>query len=75
VRATVANVLSRDVESIDPEADFASLNLSSLLAIDLRRRLEHRLGIRIATAELFDNPSVTALSTALALRMPRQERR
>ncbi|PPJ32472.1 hypothetical protein C5E45_05835 [Nocardia nova] len=74
VRATVAGALSRDVESVDPEADFATLNLSSLLAIDLRRRLETRLGIRIATAELFDNPSVTALSAALALRMPRQER-
>ncbi|SUA40872.1 type I polyketide synthase [Nocardia africana] len=73
VRATVAGALSREVESVDPEADFATLNLSSLLAIDLRRRLERRLGIRIATAELFDNPSVTALSAALALRMPRQE--
>ncbi|MGW5513586.1 SDR family NAD(P)-dependent oxidoreductase [Nocardia africana] len=73
VRATVAGALSRDVESVDPDADFASLNLSSLLAIDLRRRLENRLGIRIATAELFDNPSVTALSAALARRIPRQE--
>ncbi|WP_063008903.1 type I polyketide synthase [Nocardia kruczakiae] len=73
VRATVAGALSRPVESIDSDADFATLNLSSLLAIDLRRRLEAGLGIRIATAELFDNPSVTALSAALAARLPRQE--
>ncbi|WP_062994994.1 type I polyketide synthase [Nocardia mikamii] len=74
VRATVAGALSRDIESVDPDADFATLDLSSLLAIDLRRRLENRLGIRIATAELFDNPSVTALSAALAARMPRPGR-
>ncbi|NKY46989.1 type I polyketide synthase [Nocardia cerradoensis] len=73
VRATVAGALSRPVESVDSDADFATLNLSSLLAIDLRRRLEAGLGIRIATAELFDNPSVTALSAALAARMTRQE--
>ncbi|MBF5000072.1 SDR family NAD(P)-dependent oxidoreductase [Nocardia sp. BSTN01] len=73
VRAAVAGALSRPVESIDSDADFATLNLSSLLAIDLRRRLEAGLGIRIATAELFDNPSVTALSAALAARLPRQE--
>ncbi|PSR68015.1 hypothetical protein C8258_12200 [Nocardia sp. MDA0666] len=73
VRATVAGALSRPVESVDSDADFATLNLSSLLAIDLRRRLEAGLGIRIATTELFDNPSVTALSAALAARLPRQE--
>ncbi len=73
VRATVAGTLARPVESVDPNADFATLDLSSLLAIDLRRRLESRLGIRIATTELFENPSVTALSAALAVKVPRQE--
>ncbi|AHH22307.1 polyketide synthase [Nocardia nova SH22a] len=73
VRATVAGTLSRPIESVDPNADFGSLDLSSLLAIDLRRRLEHRLGIRIATAELFENPSVAALSKALAVRVPQRE--
>ncbi len=73
VRAAVAGTLSRPLESVDPQADFGTLNLSSLLAIDLRRRLEHRLGIRIATSELFENPSVTALAVALAARVPQQE--
>ncbi|MGH8880433.1 MAG: beta-ketoacyl reductase, partial [Stackebrandtia sp.] len=73
VHVTVAGTLGRAVESIDPEANFAALELSSLLAIDLRRRLESRLGIRIATAELFDNPSVTALAAALAVQTPEQE--
>ncbi len=73
VRATVAGTLSRPIESVDPDADFGTLNLSSLLAIDLRRRLEHRLGIRIATTELFEKPSVTALSAALALRVAQRE--
>ncbi|NKY53730.1 type I polyketide synthase [Nocardia vermiculata] len=73
IRATVASTLGRPAESIDPEADFAALELSSLLAIDLRRRLESRLGIRIATAELFENPSVGALTAALTIRVAPQE--
>ncbi|NKY85829.1 type I polyketide synthase [Nocardia veterana] len=73
VRASVAATLARPVDSIDPDADFAALDLSSLLAIELRRRLERCLGIRIATSELFEYPSVAALSSALAARWPQPD--
>lgn len=69
IRRIVAHTLRLDAEQIDTTADFNDLGLSSLLAVDMRRALEHELGIRIATAELFGHPTVEALAAALADRI------
>jgi NAD(P)-dependent dehydrogenase (short-subunit alcohol dehydrogenase family)/acyl carrier protein len=68
IRTTLALTLGRPAETLDPETNFTELGLSSLLAIELRRTLEARLGLRIATAELFEHPTIAALSTALTAR-------
>ncbi|WP_067676540.1 type I polyketide synthase [Nocardia miyunensis] len=69
IRAALAATLGITAESIGPDVDFGGLGLSSLLAIELRRTLEARLGIRIATAELFEHPTVAMLGTALSTRL------
>ncbi|MEU2037906.1 SDR family NAD(P)-dependent oxidoreductase [Nocardia niwae] len=65
IRRVLASTLDLPVERIDPAADFNDLGLSSLLAIEMRRNLETRLRVRIATAELFKHPTITALGAAL----------
>ncbi|MQY23989.1 type I polyketide synthase [Nocardia macrotermitis] len=69
IRSTLAATLGIAPESIAAEVDFTGLGLSSLLAIELRRTLEARLGIRIATAELFEHPTVAMLAAALSARL------
>ncbi|MFF3568443.1 type I polyketide synthase [Nocardia jiangxiensis] len=69
IRAALAATLGISAESIRPEVDFTGLGLSSLLAIELRRTLEARLGVRIATAELFEHPTVAMLGAALSARL------
>ncbi|WP_174185112.1 type I polyketide synthase [Nocardia barduliensis] len=65
IRRVLASTLDLPAEHIDPAADFNDLGLSSLLAIEMRRNLESRLRVRIATAELFKHPTITALGAAL----------
>jgi acyl carrier protein len=65
----LASTLDLPAEHIDPAADFNELGLSSLLAIEMRRNLELRLRVRIATAELFKHPTITALGAALLERV------
>ncbi|MGQ4619326.1 SDR family NAD(P)-dependent oxidoreductase [Nocardia sp. R7R-8] len=65
IRRVLASTLDLPAEHIDPAADFNDLGLSSLLAIEMRRNLESRLRVRIATAELFTHPTITALGAAL----------
>ncbi|MEW1737694.1 SDR family NAD(P)-dependent oxidoreductase [Nocardia beijingensis] len=65
IRRVLASTLELPAEHIDHAADFNDLGLSSLLAIEMRRHLEARLRVRIATAELFKHPTITALGAAL----------
>ncbi|MGW4714949.1 SDR family NAD(P)-dependent oxidoreductase [Nocardia sp. NPDC004260] len=65
IRRVLASTLDLPAEHIDAGADFNELGLSSLLAIEMRRNLEARLRVRIATAELFKHPTITALGAAL----------
>ncbi|ONM49013.1 type I polyketide synthase [Nocardia donostiensis] len=69
VRHALAATLSIPPQSVDTAADFNDLGLSSLLAIDMRRTLEHRLNIHISTVELFRHPTVETLAAALSARL------
>ncbi|WP_433681591.1 SDR family NAD(P)-dependent oxidoreductase [Nocardia sp. CA-119907] len=69
IRTVLAATLDLTAEHLDPEADFNELGLSSLLGIQMRRHLESRLDIRISTAELFQHPTITALSIMLGERI------
>ncbi|NEW38461.1 SDR family NAD(P)-dependent oxidoreductase [Nocardia cyriacigeorgica] len=69
IRRILATTLRVSTEHVDTAADFNDLGLTSLLAVEMRRTLEHELGIRIATAELFRHPTVEVLAAALAERI------
>lgn len=71
IRSALAETLDRRAESIDPAGDFVALGLTSLLAIELRRALEARLGRRIGTAEIFEYPTIVALAAHLSARQVR----
>ncbi len=70
IRAALAGALDLPAENLAADDDFTALGLSSLLAIEVRRTLEARLGIRIATAELFEHRTIAALDAALSDRVP-----
>ncbi|MFF0061327.1 SDR family NAD(P)-dependent oxidoreductase [Streptomyces sp. NPDC005279] len=52
--------------TLDPETPLKALGFDSLLALELRTRLETGLGIRIATNFVWQHPTLAALATGLA---------
>ncbi|MBF6213588.1 SDR family NAD(P)-dependent oxidoreductase [Nocardia puris] len=75
VRRVLAATLELTSERIGPDDDFNDLGLSSLLAIEVRRGLEERLGIVLSTAEVFKYPTVAALAAALTDRVAARDER
>ncbi|MBF6342830.1 type I polyketide synthase [Nocardia cyriacigeorgica] len=69
VHRILASTLRVATDAVDPRADFNDLGLTSLLAVEMRRALEHELDIRFATADLFRHPTVESLAAALAERL------
>jgi acyl carrier protein len=70
VRSELASVLRVDeAELSDPRTPFMELGLESLLALELRNRLEALLGVRLPTTLVFAQPNALALSKALLQRL------
>jgi amino acid adenylation domain-containing protein len=63
--AELANALRTSVDELDPNAEFMSLGMDSLTAMDLRRRLQAALGIELPASLFFAHPTVTALAEGL----------
>ena len=64
--ARVAEVLRLDVVGLDPGEPIGTLGLDSLMALELRSRVEADTGISIPMVRLLQGPSVDALATELA---------
>ncbi len=63
----LADVLGFDApELIDPLTGFADLGLTSLLAVELARRLGALLGREVPVTALFDHPNLATLASYLA---------
>ena len=66
VRGAAAAVLSVEEETIPPDMDLLELGMDSLMAVELRRRIESGVGERLPSNLIFNYPSVSALVTFLA---------
>jgi SAM-dependent methyltransferase/acyl carrier protein len=65
VREETAGLLGLGPADVNPGVGFFDLGMDSLLAIELKKRLEGRLGISVPSTLLFEYPTVTALSAYL----------
>ncbi|MEV0033320.1 SDR family NAD(P)-dependent oxidoreductase [Nocardia sp. NPDC050793] len=68
VLAQVASIVGT-TRPVDPTAPFRDLGFDSLMAVDLRNRLETGLGHRIPASLIFAHPTVDQLVEELAQRM------
>jgi amino acid adenylation domain-containing protein len=63
--AELADALRTPAAEIDPGAEFMSLGMDSLTAMDLRRRLLAALGTEVPASLFFAHPTVAALAEGL----------
>ena len=63
--AELAKALHTSVDEIDVDAEFISLGMDSLTAMELLRRLQAAMGVEIAASLFFAHPTVTALAEGL----------
>ncbi|WP_189226532.1 non-ribosomal peptide synthetase/type I polyketide synthase [Saccharothrix coeruleofusca] len=67
VRATVSDILGQEIDEHTP---FYELGLTSVTLMQLKARLEERLGVSIESTAMFEHPTVAAL-TAHVMGRPR----
>ncbi len=63
--AELSDALRTPVSELDPGAEFLSLGMDSLTAMDLRRRLQAALGTEVPASMVFAHPTVAALAEGL----------
>jgi acyl transferase domain-containing protein/SAM-dependent methyltransferase/NAD(P)-dependent dehydrogenase (short-subunit alcohol dehydrogenase family)/acyl carrier protein len=67
VRGEVAAVLGLEADRLlEPGQGFFRLGMDSLMTVDLRRRLEHALGVSLPATIAFEYPTVESLAAHLA---------
>src|SRR5690606_27027042 len=62
----LAHVLRLPVSRIDPAVPMGGLGLESLMALELRNRLEARVGLKLSATIIWNHPTVSALARFLA---------
>ena len=74
LRRQVAAVLRLDAERVPPDKALRSLGLDSLMALELRNRLERNLRLKLSATLVWNYPTITAiaahLESRLAARLP-----
>jgi myxalamid-type polyketide synthase MxaE and MxaD len=66
VQSAVAKTLQFSIDEIDPNKEFGALGLTSLLALELRNRLERALGRRLPATLAWNFPTVATLAAHLS---------
>ncbi|MFJ4686717.1 SDR family NAD(P)-dependent oxidoreductase [Streptomyces sp. NPDC088789] len=61
----VATILRISAENVSPDDNLASLGLDSLMALELRTRLEHSLTIDIPRTVIWTSPTMAALAAQI----------
>lgn len=70
LRDQVAAVLNMNPEQMDVRERLFDLGIDSLMALELKNRLEAAFSLRLSQTLVFDYPMVTALADHLAERLP-----
>jgi myxalamid-type polyketide synthase MxaE and MxaD len=65
LRQLVAGVLRAAPESVRPEAPLGTLGFDSLMALELRNRLEASVGLQLSPTLIWTYPTLSALATFL----------
>ncbi len=65
IRAELGRALRTPAADIDPSAEFLSLGMDSLTAMELRRRLQSALSAEVPASLFFAHPTVAALADGL----------
>jgi len=74
VREQVAKVLGLDLnDTLNPDQPLSRMGLDSMMAIELKNRVQNYLGLELAVARFLDAPSVTDLVTLLMSRLGESE--
>ncbi|MDT3395988.1 acyl carrier protein, partial [Streptomyces sp. B1866] len=68
-RAEAARVIRLEEAAVDPAAPLTTLGFDSLLSLELRKRLEASLGVRLPATAMWRFPTIDALVPFLAERM------
>lgn len=66
VRESVARTLQFSIDEIDPTKEFGAMGLTSLLALELRNRLERALGRPLPATLAWNYPTVATLAAHLS---------
>jgi myxalamid-type polyketide synthase MxaE and MxaD len=69
LREQLAQVLRLPLSTIEPHRPMGTLGLESLTALELRKRLELSLGVRLSATVMWNYPTVSALAQYLAGRL------
>lgn len=65
VRAILASVLKLAADRIDPRVPMGDLGLDSMMAVELRNRLEGRFGLQLSATVAWNHPTTVDLGTYL----------
>jgi len=61
LRTRIGQATGVDARSLDPDAPFQTLGLSSLAAVDLMKDIEERVGTKLSTTLLFEHNTLSKL--------------
>jgi thioesterase domain-containing protein/acyl carrier protein len=71
LRSQIGDVLHLDSEALQVHRDLTELGLDSLMAMEIIRRMEADLDIRVYPREIFEQPSIRALTDHLSAELDR----
>ena len=63
--AIVAGIVRIDVHEIDDQTPLTDLGLDSLMAVEIKNRLQHDLAVDLPLVQLLEGPSISQLTASL----------
>jgi amino acid adenylation domain-containing protein len=73
IEIETADILGFESTALDRDRGFFDMGMDSLMAVELRSRLENKLGATFPATLLFEQPSINALADSLAKERPASE--